>query len=122
VKVTGEDANLPCVLDSRSEIITMPKCMWEKLGLPIKSDHTMTMSSANTSTDATLGVLENLVLNFRLGEVCVQVQVLAQANFDLLLGRPFYCLMSATTNDYPDGNQDITLCDSNLGKEYKLPT
>jgi hypothetical protein len=30
--------------------------------------------------------------------------------------------MSATTNDYPDGNQDITLRDLNSGKEYKLPT
>jgi hypothetical protein len=122
VKVTGKDVNLTYVLDSRSEVIAMPKHMWEKLGLPIRSDHTITMSSANTSTDATLGVLENLALNFGPGEVCVQVQVLAQANFDLLLGRPFHCLMSATTNDYPDGNQDITLRDLNSGKEYKLPT
>jgi hypothetical protein len=119
VKVTGKDVNLTCVLDSRSEVITMPKHMWEKLGLPIRSDHTMTMSSANTSTYATLGVLENLALNFGPGEVCVQVQVLARANFDLLLGRPFHCLMSATTNDYPDGNQDITLHDPNSGKRVQ---
>jgi hypothetical protein len=32
---TGRDANLTYVLDSGSEIIAMPKCMWEKLGLPI---------------------------------------------------------------------------------------
>jgi hypothetical protein len=76
------------------------------------------MSSANTSTDATLGVLENLALNFGPSEVCVQVQVLARAK----LGRPFHCLLSATTNDYPDGNQDITLRDPNSGKEYKLLT
>jgi hypothetical protein len=55
----------------------MPKRMWEKLRLPIQSDHTMTMSLANTSTDATLGILENLALNFGPGEVCVKVQVLA---------------------------------------------
>jgi hypothetical protein len=84
-KITGMDANLTCVLDSGSEVIAMPKHMWEKLGLPIRSDHTMTMSSANTSTDATLDVLENLALTFGPGEVCVQVQVLARANFDLLL-------------------------------------
>jgi hypothetical protein len=35
VKVTSKDANLTCVLDSGSEVITMPKHMWEKLGLPI---------------------------------------------------------------------------------------
>ena len=111
-----------CVLDSGSEIITMPKQVWERLGLPIHSDHTMTMSSANSSTNATLGVLENLPLNFRSGEVCLQVQVLARANFDLLLGRPFHCLMSATTDDFPDGRQNIMHRDPNSRKEYKLPT
>jgi hypothetical protein len=35
VKVTSKDANLTCVLDSGSDVITMPKRMWEKLGLPI---------------------------------------------------------------------------------------
>jgi hypothetical protein len=80
------------------------------------------MSSANTNSDAIRGVLENLALNFRPGEVCVQVHVLARVNFDLLLWRPFHCLMSATTNDYPARNQDITLCDPNSRKEYKLPT
>jgi len=32
------------VLDSGSEIIAMPKQIWEDLGLPIRSDHTMKMS------------------------------------------------------------------------------
>jgi hypothetical protein len=82
----------------------------------------MTMTNANTSTDSTLGVLENLRLDFGAGEVLVHVQVLARANFDMLLGRPFHCLMSATTQDFPDGGQNITLRDPNTGKEYKLPT
>ena len=82
----------------------------------------MTMSSANTTTDSTLGVLENLTLDFGLGEICLQVQIIARANFDLLLGRPFHCLMSATTNDFLDGDQTLTLRDLNTGKEYKLPT
>ena len=82
----------------------------------------MTMSSANTTTDSTLGVLENLTLDFGLGEICLQVQIIARANFDLLLGRPFHCLMSTTTNDFLDGDQTLTLHDPNTGKEYKLPT
>ena len=74
------------VLDSSSEIITMPKCVWEDLGLLIRSDHTMNMSSANTSINTTVSILENLALDFGRGEVLVQVQVLAWANFNLLLG------------------------------------
>jgi len=110
------------VLDSGSEIIVMPKRIWEDLGLPIRSDHTMKMSSANNSINTTIGVLENLILDFGAGEVMVQVQILARTNFDLLLGRPFHCLMSATTDDFPDRSQTITLRDPNTSNQFTLPT
>ena len=69
----------------------------------------MTMSNANASMESTLGVVENLRLDFGAGEVCLQVQVVSCANFDLLLGRPFHCLLSASTEDFPDGSLLITL-------------
>ena len=90
------------VLDSGLEIIAMPKCIWEELGPPICSDHTMKMSSANTSMDSTIRVLKNLAVDFGTREVMLQVQVLAYANFNLLLGCPFHCLMSVMTEDFPD--------------------
>ena len=99
-KAGASELTINCILDSGSEIITIPKQVWEKPGLPICSDHTMTMSSANTSTNVTSGILENLSLNFRSGEVCLQVQVLVRANFELLLRRLFHCLMSATTDNF----------------------
>ena len=82
----------------------------------------MTMSNANTSTESTIGVVKNLRLDFGAGEVLLQVQVVPCANFDLLLGRPFHCLLSASTEDFPDSSQTIMLQDPNLGKAYKLPT
>ena len=91
------------ILDSGSEVVTMPKCVWEELRLLLRSDHVLWMTSANTSVDPTIGVLENLVLDFGAGEVLLQVQIMGHTNFDLLLGRPFHCLMSATTEDSPDG-------------------
>ena len=100
----------------------MPKQVWEDLGLLVWSDHVMTMSNANTSTESTLGVVENLHLDFSASEICLQVQVVLRANFDVFLGQPFHCLLSASTEDFPDGSQTITLCDPNLGKVYKLPT
>ena len=110
------------ILDSGSEVVVMPKHVWEELGLPLCSDHVLWMMSVNTSIDSTIGVLENLALDFSAGEVLSQVQIMGCANFDLLLGRPFYCLMSATTEDSPDGAQLIMLCDPNTGKQYALPT
>ena len=121
-KVVGTSRTINAVLDSGSEIVAMPKRVWEGLGLPVRSDHVMTMSNANTSTESTIGVVENLALDFGAGEVYLQVQVVPCANFDLLLGRPFQCLLSAKTDDFPDSSQLITLHDPNSGKAYKIPT
>ena len=122
VKIGESRHSVRGILDSGSEIVAMLKWIWEELRLPIRFDHTMNMSSTNTSIDTTLGVLENLVVNFGTGEVMVQVQILTHTNFDLLLGRPFHCLISANTEDFPDGSQTITLHDPNTGKQFALPT
>ena len=74
------------ILDSGSEVVTMPKCIWEELGLPLCFDHVLQMMSANTSVDSTIGGLENLALDFGAGAVLLQVQIMGRANFDLLLG------------------------------------
>ena len=121
-KIVRTSRSILGVLDSGSEIVAMPKRVWEDLGLLVRSDHVMTMSNANTSTESTLGVVENLRLDFGAGEICLWVQVVLRANFDLLLGRPFHCLLSTSTEDFPDGSQTITLRDPNSGKAYKLPT
>ena len=97
-KIVGTSQSILGVLDSGSEIVAMPKQVWEDLGLPVRSDHVMTMSNTNTSTESTLGVVENLCLDFGAGEICLQVQVVPRANFDLHIARttlplftqPFY--------------------------------
>ncbi|KIO11983.1 hypothetical protein M404DRAFT_19797 [Pisolithus tinctorius Marx 270] len=94
-KVPGTDVTINCMLDSGSEIVAMPRHVWEKIRLPLCCDHLMTMTSANMSKDTTVGILENLKLDFGARPVMLQVQVIEHANFDMLLGRPFICLMSA---------------------------
>ena len=57
-KIVGTGRPILGVLDSGSEIVTMPKRVWEDLSLPVQSDHVMTMSNANTSTESTLALLK----------------------------------------------------------------
>ena len=82
----------------------------------------MTMSNANTSIESTLGVVENLHMDFGAGKICLQMQVVPRANFDSLLERSFHCLLSASTEDFLDSFQMIILLDPNSGKAYKLST
>ena len=74
-KVIGTSQSILRVLDSGSEIVTMPKWVWEDLGLSVRSDHVMTMSNANTSMESMIRVVKDLHLNFGASEVCLQVQV-----------------------------------------------
>ncbi|KIO09544.1 hypothetical protein M404DRAFT_131281 [Pisolithus tinctorius Marx 270] len=107
-KVPRTDVTINCILDSSLETITMPRCIWEKIRLPL--------------CYTTVGILENLKLDFRARPVMLQVQVIEHANFNMLLSHPFICLMSAVTNDYPNSGQQITLHDPKNGCEYTLPT
>ncbi|KIJ09422.1 hypothetical protein PAXINDRAFT_87447, partial [Paxillus involutus ATCC 200175] len=111
-----------CILDTGSEVIAMPKALWETLGLVARPEYLMHMQSVNESSDSTIGVIENLGLDLGVGELYLQVQVIPKAPFHILLDRPFHCLMSATTEDFPDGKQLLTLRDPNTGKRYKIPT
>ncbi|KIL00543.1 hypothetical protein PAXRUDRAFT_129578, partial [Paxillus rubicundulus Ve08.2h10] len=111
-----------CILDTGSEVIAMPKALWETLGLVAHLEYLMHMQSINKSSDLTIGVIENLGLDLGVGELYLQVQVIPKAPFHILLGCPFHCLMSATTEDFPDSKQLLTLRDPNTGKWYKIPT
>ena len=44
-KIVRTGRSILGVLDSGSEIVAMPKWVWEDLSLPVQSDHVMTMSN-----------------------------------------------------------------------------
>ncbi|KAG2339098.1 hypothetical protein BDR05DRAFT_892293 [Suillus weaverae] len=113
---------LTCVLDQGAEVVVMPEVVWKMLGVGMRSDYRLNMESVNTSKDATLGIIENILLDFRGGPMYFQVQVTKHANFDILLGHPFFKLTSCHTSDLPDGEQDIFLTDPNTRKQMRIPT
>jgi hypothetical protein len=67
--------------------------VWKELGIPLRSDDSLNMESVNMMCDSTLGMIENVPLDFGMGPMYFQVQVTVHANFDVLLGRPFFKLM-----------------------------
>ncbi|KAG2061354.1 hypothetical protein BDR06DRAFT_854018, partial [Suillus hirtellus] len=110
---TLEGRTLTCILDQGMEVVVMPREVWKELGIPLRSDHSLNMESVNTSHDATLGVIENIPLDFDAGPLYFQVQVIERATFEVLLGCPFFKLTSCCTFDLPDREQDLILTDPN---------
>jgi hypothetical protein len=121
--VTHHGRILSCILDQGAECIVMPCSVWCTLGgIPLRSDHKLTMESVNTLTNEKLGVIENLLLDFGAGEMLFQVQVVPTTNFDVLLGWPFFMLTSCRMEDLPNGEQDVMLTDLNTGKVIHILT
>jgi hypothetical protein len=113
---------LTCILDQGAKVVVMPREVWKELGVPLRSDHSLNMESVNMTCNSTLGMIENVLLDFGAGPMYFQVQVTAHTNFDVLLGRPFFKLTSCQMFDLPNGEQDILLTDPNMHKELRIPT
>jgi hypothetical protein len=121
--VTHHRQILSCILDQGAECIVMLHSVWRMLGgILLRSNHKLTMESINTLTDETLGAIENLPLDFGVGEMLFQVQVVPTTNFNVLLGRLFFMLTSCHMEDLPNGEQDVMLTNPNTGKVIHIPT
>jgi len=85
--------------------------MMLKLQLNLK--HTVSMQSANGTVDHLLGIIENLAFCFRTIELQLQVHVIEDPAYDILLGRPFDVLTESSIKNYRNEDQTITITDPN---------
>ncbi|KIO07244.1 hypothetical protein M404DRAFT_136304 [Pisolithus tinctorius Marx 270] len=114
--------HVECILDSGCQVVALRRELWEALEAPLHTDMTMTLEAANQSKESTLGVIENATLRIGNVEAHLQIQVVDRTPFDLLLGRPFFCLLSSVLHDFPDGEQSLEICDPNSGKQVLILT
>ncbi|KAF5355122.1 hypothetical protein D9756_005719 [Leucocoprinus leucothites] len=110
------------ILDEGSQIIGLRRDLWEKLGLPIHSDQTMLLESANKSCNTTMGLLHNLRVSIGECDFYLQVQVADNTSYEMLLGRPFLALAQANTRHFANGDSHITLVDPNSHSIITVPT
>ena len=92
------------------------------LGLPYNPDIRLNMQSANGDIDKTLGLARNVP--FLVGEVTVylQVHVVREPAYDILLGRPFDVLTRSIVKNFANEDQTLTIHDPNTGKNATIPT
>jgi len=96
------------ILDEGSQIVGLCKDIWEKLGVPVRSNHKMNMISANASSNQTIGLIHDLKVTIGAYNFYLQVQVIENASYEMLLGQPFLTLTEANTQHYANGDSHIT--------------
>ena len=105
----NDNVQVEAILDEGSQIVGLRKDIWEKLGVPVRSNHKMNMISANASSNQTIGLIHDLKVTIGAYNFYLQVQVVENASYEMLLGRPFLTLTEANTQHYANGVKDLVV-------------
>jgi hypothetical protein len=111
-----------CLLDSGSQIISMARHVAQQLEITWDPDIVIEMESANRSVEKTLGLARNVP--FLCGSITVYLQVHIMANpaYKVLLGRPFDIVTESLVQNEKGGGQTLTLTDPNTGERCVMHT
>ena len=110
------------VIDSGSQIVSMALSEAEELMLTWDPDVQIYMQSANGQLKKSAGLARNVAFDFGGITVYLQVHIIDQPAYKILLGRPFDILTESRIRNRANGTQTVTLKDPNTKKRITLPT
>jgi hypothetical protein len=110
------------LLDAGSQIVSMSKTIAAALEVAWDPDITVRMESANKTYENTLGLAKNVPFLFGTITAYLQVHVVQNAAYKVLLGRPFDVVTESEVKNSRDGSQSVTLTDPNTGERCVMHT
>ncbi|KAI0085207.1 hypothetical protein BDY19DRAFT_897053 [Irpex rosettiformis] len=120
--LVAEREDVDCILDPGCQIVACSEAVCHDLGFSYDPSVVLHMQSANGGVDKSLGLARNVP--FAIGDMVfyLQVHVIREAAYDILLGRPFDVLASSIVRNYKNEDQTITLHCPNTGRCVTIPT
>jgi len=120
--IIDNQQQVEAIVDGGSQIIAMSEAVCHELSLLYDPTITLRMQSANGAITPSLGLARNVP--FRIGDIVLylQVHILRNPAYDVLLGRPFDVLTQSVIHNYANEDQTITIRDPNTGKAVTVPT
>ncbi|KAF8132728.1 hypothetical protein K438DRAFT_1641978 [Mycena galopus ATCC 62051] len=120
--VIDNQQQVECIVDGGSQVIAMSEAVCHELALSYDPRIILRMQSANGSVSPLLGLARNVP--FRIGDITLylQVHIVRNPAYDVLLGRPFDVLTQSIIRNFANEDQTITICDPNTGKLATVPT
>ena len=121
-QINKSDEQIECVLDSGSQIVSMDTNIAVGLGIAWDPDVVIHMQSANGNLSPTRGLARNIP--FRFGDIVVylQVHIIDDVPYQVLMGRPFDVLVESEVWNTKDGGQLVTITDPNSGRRSQIGT
>lgn len=115
-------AEYEAICDGGSQIVSMSQATAIELGLGWDPDICIYMQSANGQVEKSVGLSKNVAFKFGDVTLHLQVHIIKNPAYKVLLGRPFEVLTGSTIQNSIDGSQLITLTDPNTQKRHVVPT
>ena len=111
-----------CILNGGAQVVIMRRDIWEQLRTPLVANQAMRMESANATTTLMMGLIENYLVTIGSVTVFLQIQVVEDAPFKVLLGQPFFDITNCTEISHSGGSHQILIKDPKTGTPYMFPT
>ena len=111
-----------CIVDPGSPIIAMLEAMCHNLALIYDPIIQLNMQLPNSKIDQLLGLVRNVPCQIRTITIYLQMHMICDPAYDILLGRPFDLLLESVVRNFKNENQTITIKDPNNGMIITIPT
>jgi hypothetical protein len=119
--INGKDS-VESVVDGGSAIVVMAEAVCHKLALCYDPAITIPMQSANGGIDHSLGLARNVPCEIGNITLYMQIHIIRNPAYDILLGRPFDVLTESVIQNYRNEVQTITIRDPNSSRTATIPT
>jgi len=120
--VVANREEVECIIDPGSQIIAMSEAVSTRLGLSYDPSIILNMQSANGEVDRSLGLARNVPFRIDSLSFYLQVHIIRNPAYDVLLGRPFDVLLQTTVINFLNEDQSITLHEPGTGRPLTVPT
>ena len=110
------------LLDGGSQIVSMAKDVAVRLKVLWNPEIVIHMQSANRQLEKTLGLAQNIPFLFGDITVYLQVHIINNPAYKVLLGKPFDAVCESKVKNSRDGDQLIMITNPNTRQRCTLPT
>jgi hypothetical protein len=110
------------IYDSGSQIVSMVQAVAVEMGIGWDPDVFIYMQSANGQVEQSVGLARNVAFRFDGVTLYLQVHIIRNPAYKVLLGRPFEVLTKLAAANDTDGSQLLTLTDPNTQRRCVVPT
>ena len=118
----AEQEVVECIVDPGCQIIAMSKAWCNRLGLQYDPLVILCMESANGSVDSSLGLSRDVPFQFSEITIYLQLHILRDPAFNVLLGRPFNTLTKSVVNNYRNEETSVTITCPNSKQQAMILT